>query len=149
MAIKIKIKKLCERAVVPKYATSGSAACDLCFAGECAETIKPGETKTLSTGIAISMGRTDIVALVYARSGLAAKNGIVPANCVGVIDSDYRGEIKVALYNHSDREFTVSPGDRIAQLMFAPVFAADFEEVDALDETERGEGGFGSTGISS
>ena len=148
MAIKVKIKKLCERAVIPKYATSGSAACDLCFAGDCAEIIAPGETKTLSTGIAISMGRTDLVALVFARSGLATKHGLAPANCVGVIDSDYRGEIKVALFNHSDKAFTVSPGDRIAQLMFAPVFAAEFEEADTLDETERGAGGFGSTGIS-
>ena len=148
MAIKVRIKKLCERAVIPKYATSGSAACDLCFAGDCAEIIAPGETKTLSTGIAISMGRTDLVALVFARSGLATKHGLAPANCVGVIDSDYRGEIKVALFNHSDKAFTVSPGDRIAQLMFAPVFAAEFEETDTLDETERGAGGFGSTGIS-
>lgn len=146
MEINVKIKKLKDTAVIPKYATPGSAACDLCFAGDEPEVICAGETKALSTGISISTGDSGVVALVYARSGLATKNGIAPANCVGVIDSDYRGEIKVALHNHSDRDYVVSPGDRIAQLMFAPVYTAAFELVDELDETERASGGFGSTG---
>ena len=101
----------------------------------------------IPTGIAISMGRDDVAAFVYARSGLASKHGIAPANCVGVIDSDYRGEIKVALKNHSDREFTVAPGDRIAQMVIAPIAVASFEAVSELDDTERGSGGFGSTGV--
>ena len=144
--MRVKIKKLCENAVIPKYATAGSAACDLCFAGEKEETIAPGETKALSTGIAISMEKSDCVALIYARSGLASKHGLAPANCVGVVDSDYRGEIKVALHNHSVESYTVAPGERIAQLLFAPVYTADFVETEVLDETDRGAGGFGSTG---
>lgn len=146
MEIPVKIKKLRENAVIPKYATSGSAACDLCYCGEEDLVIPAGKTVPVPTGIAISFGRDDIVALVYARSGMAIKSGIAPANCVGVIDSDYRGEILAGLHNHSEKDYTVSPGDRVAQLMFAPVYRAAFEEADSLDSTERGGGGFGSTG---
>ena len=146
MCIDVKVKKLRDDAVIPKYATAGSAAADLCFAGDGPVTILPGEAAMIPTGIAISMGRDDAAAFIYARSGLASKHGIAPANCVGVIDSDYRGEIKVALRNHSDEPFTVSPGDRIAQMVISPVIAASFGTVDELDETERGAGGFGSTG---
>lgn len=144
--MKIKIKKLRENAVVPQYATEGSAACDLCYAGDIDEVIKPGETKLIGTGIAIAAEK-GTVALIFARSGLATKCGIAPANCVGVIDSDYRGEIKVPLRNNSDREFKISNGDRIAQLMFTPFYKVDFDLCSKLDETERGCGGFGSTGI--
>lgn len=146
MNIPVKIKRLRENAVVPKYATDGSAACDLCAAIDEPVVIQSGKTAMISTGLAISVGRKDIAALIYARSGLASKSGIAPANCVGVVDSDYRGEIKVALHNHSENNFTVNPGERIAQLLFSPVYAADFEETDTLDDTSRGEGGFGSTG---
>ena len=147
MEIGIKIKKLRPDAKIPAYATEGSAACDLCFAGDGALTIAPGETAMVPTGLSISPGRGDVAAFIYARSGLAAKRGVAPANCVGVVDSDYRGEIKVALHNHSAEPFTVAPGDRIAQMVIAPVIKASFEVVSELDDTERSSGGFGSTGI--
>ena len=147
MEIKVRIKKLRGGARIPQYATAGSAASDLCYAGDEDITIAPGETRLVPTGLSVSMGRDDVAAFIYARSGLASKRGIAPANCVGVIDSDYRGEILVALKNGSDESFTVRPGDRIAQMVIAPVIRADFEETDALDETERADGGFGSTGI--
>lgn len=146
MKIPVKIKKLRENAIIPRYATDGAAACDLCYCGECDLVIPAGKTTPVPTGIAISFGREDVVALVYARSGMAIRSGIAPANCVGVIDSDYRGEIIAGLHNHSSQDYTVSPGDRVAQLLFAPVYTADFEEADTLDETERNDGGFGSTG---
>ena len=147
MDIKVKIKKLRDDAKIPLYATSGSAAADLCYAGDGELVIAPGETALVPTGLSISMGRDDVAAFIYARSGLATKRGIAPANCVGVIDSDYRGEIKVALRNHSAEPFTVTPGDRIAQMAISPVIRAVYEETDSLDETDRGGGGFGSTGI--
>ena len=147
MEIKVKIKKLRDDAKIPLYATSGSAAADLCYAGEGDIVIAPGETYLVPTGLSISLGCDDVAAFIYARSGLASKRGIAPANCVGVIDSDYRGEIKVALRNHSAEPFTVTPGDRIAQMAIAPVIRAVYEENETLDETERGGGGFGSTGI--
>lgn len=147
MEIGIKIKKLRPDAKIPAYATEGSAACDLCFAGDGELTIAPGETAMVPTGLSISPGRGDVAAFIYARSGLAAKRGVAPANCVGVVDSDYRGEIKVALHNHSAEPFTVAPGDRIAQMVIAPVIKASFEVVSELDDTERSSGGFGSTGI--
>ena len=142
----VKIKAVRDGAVIPKYATSGSAACDLCACIDGDIVIGVGEIAKVTTGIAISSGRDDVVALVFGRSGLGTKFGITLANSVGVIDSDYRGEIMVSLINRGKEPFTVSNGDRIAQLMFAPVYAAAFTEVDSLDETERGEGGFGSTG---
>ena len=147
MEIGIKIKKLRPDAKIPAYATEGSAACDLCFAGDGELTIAPGETAMVPTGLSISPGRADVAAFIYARSGLASKRGVAPANCVGVVDSDYRGEIKVALHNHSAEPFTVAPGDRIAQMVIAPVIKASFEVVSELDDTERSSGGFGSTGI--
>ena len=142
----VKIKAVRCGAVIPKYATSGSAACDLCACIDEDIVIEVGEIAKVTTGIAISSGRDDVVALVFGRSGLGTKFGITLANSVGVIDSDYRGEIMVSLINRGKEPFTVSNGDRIAQLMFAPVYTAAFTEVDSLDETERGEGGFGSTG---
>lgn len=146
MKFKVKIKKLRNDACVPEYATAGAAACDLCYAGDGVISLKPNETKLVPTGIAISMQDNTAAALIYARSGLASNHGIAPANCVGVIDSDYRGEIKVPLRNNSDTEFFISPKDRIAQLIFTPIYGAIFEECDELDKTCRGEGGFGSTG---
>jgi len=147
MEIKVKIKKLRDDAKIPLYATAGAAAADLCYAGDGEIVIDPGKTYLVPTGLSVSMGRDDVAAFIYARSGLASKRGVAPANCVGVIDSDYRGEIKVALRNSSSEPFTVTPGDRIAQMAISPVIRADFEECDALDETDRGGGGFGSTGI--
>ncbi len=147
MKINVDIK-LTRGACVPEYATSGSAAVDLRAALEGKSvTILPGGREKIPTGLSISPGRDDVVAIIAGRSGLGVKHGITMANGIGVIDSDYRGEISVTLVNHSDLPFTVNDGDRVAQMMFVPVFHADFHEVDSLDPTDRGEGGFGSTGI--
>lgn len=145
--IDVRIKFLKDNITLPEYATGGSAAVDLKCADDAPVVIKPGERVSVSTGIAISLPDAGVVALVCARSGLASKSGISLSNSVGVIDSDYRGEIKVSLINNSDTEFTVNTGDRIAQMMFVPVYTAKFEVCDSLDETDRGAGGFGSTGI--
>lgn len=147
MDTSVKIKKLRSDAVIPVYKTVGAAAADLCYAGDAPLVIKSGTTEKVPTGLAISLESADVVALIYARSGISTKFGIAPANCVGVIDSDYRGEITVPLHNHSENDFTVEAGDRIAQIMFAPVYRGVFEETESLDDTERGTGGFGSTGI--
>ena len=148
MELNVQVKRLRESASLPKYATPGSAAADLCADLDAPLTLQPGERAAVPTGLAISPGRNDLVALIFSRSGMGAKHGISLANSVGVIDSDYRGEIKVTLINHGGAAYTVQPGDRIAQLMFVPIFTAAFLPVSELDETERGEGGFGSTGRS-
>lgn len=145
-AVKVNIKRVREDAKIPCYATSGSAACDLVACIEEPIIIERFAHVSLPTGIAISPMRNDVVALVFSRSGMGCKHGICLSNGVGVIDSDYRGEIKVSLFNGGTESYTVNPGDRIAQLMFVPVCSADFNEVDVLDETDRGGGGFGSTG---
>ena len=111
-------------------------------------TIKSGERVLIPTGIAIALESNSYVAYIYARSGLAIKNGITLANCVGVVDSDYRGEVKVGIINLSDSNYTVKNGDRIAQMVIAPVIMPQIEEVNELDHTERASGGFGSTGRS-
>ncbi len=147
---KINVKiKLSRGMSLPKYATAGAAALDLCAAIDegTTLTIRPGERASVPTGISISPEDDGVVAIVAARSGLGIKRGINLANGIGVIDSDYRGEISVGLKNNSQEDFTVERGDRIAQLMFMPVYSASFIEADELDETERGAGGFGSTGI--
>lgn len=131
---------------LPFYATPGSAAMDLHACIDEAVTIPAGGRSMIPTGLAIALPSPDYVALVYARSGLGIKHGVAPANCVGVIDSDYRGEIIVGLQNSGESDFTVRPGDRIAQLMIAPVVRANLRMVEELDETARGAGGFGSTG---
>ena len=136
-----------EKVGQPFYATQGSAGMDLSACIDEPVTIKKGEIKIIPTGIAISLPSNEYVAYVYARSGLACKKGITLANCVGVIDSDYRGEIKCALINLGSEDFTVNFGDRIAQLVIASVAIADIVECEDLDETTRGSGGFGSTGI--
>ncbi len=143
----LKIKKLNENAIIPKRATSGSAGYDLsaCLA-EPIE-IKPGEIKKISTGISCELvSDIDAVLLIYARSSLATKHGITLANCVGVVDSDYRGEILVAMINHSTEPYTITHGERIAQLVITPVLLPTVEEASELTDTQRGEGGFGSTG---
>ena len=130
----------------PHFATPGSAAMDLCACLDGDVTLKAGARQVLPTGIAIALPSADYVALICARSGLASKHGITMANGVGVIDSDYRGELRVALFNESDTDYTIHDGDRIAQLMVLPVVRPTLEFVEELDETERGAGGFGSTG---
>ena len=131
---------------LPQFATPGSAAMDLLACIDSPVTLAPGARQTVPTGIAIALPGADYVALICARSGLASKHGITMANGVGVIDSDYRGEIAVGLVNLSDVSYTVQPGDRIAQLMVTPVVQPRVHLVPELDETERGAGGFGSTG---
>ena len=131
----------------PYYASPGAAAMDLHACTDEAVTIPAGGRAVIPTGIAIALPDPGYVALIFARSGLGIKHGIAPANCVGVIDSDYRGEILVGLQNSGDQDYTVQPGDRIAQLMITPVLQARISIVDTLDDTVRGAGGFGSTGI--
>ena len=131
---------------LPKFATSGSAAMDLLACIDSPVTLTPGARQTVPTGIAIALPSPEYVALVFARSGLGIRKGVCLSNGVGVIDSDYRGEIGVGLVNLGDAPYTVQPGDRIAQLMVVPVVQPAVTVVDDLDETERGAGGFGSTG---
>ena len=130
----------------PFYASAGAAGMDLCACVDEAVTIAPRQIVSLPTGIAIALPSADYVALVFARSGLGIKHGIALANGVGVIDSDYRGEIRVGLVNQSDAPYTIQPGDRVAQLAVVPVVQAQIIPCADLDETERGAGGFGSTG---
>ena len=130
----------------PTYATEGSAGLDLPACIDEAVTLNPGDRTAIPTGIAIELPSPDYVAYVFARSSLGLKKGITLPNAVGVIDSDYRGEIKVALTNISDEPYTINPGERIAQLVIAPVIKAEFKEKDELEQTQRGSGGFGSTG---
>ena len=143
----LKIKKLRENARVPFRATEGSAGMDLYACIEEPVTVAPRDIRLIPTGIAIALESPDYVAYVYARSGLAIKHGVAPANCVGVIDSDYRGEVCVGLTNFSAEPFVIQPGERIAQMVISPVVLPDIEVVDELDQTERGAGGFGSTGL--
>ena len=140
------IKKLDPRAKIPQRATSGSAGYDLYALLEHSVRVEPGKRACIPTGIAIALPSADYAALVYARSGLATKHGIIPANCVGVIDSDYRGEVLVNLANIGDEAYEIAPFERVAQLIVTPVVLPELVETDVLDETERGEGGFGSTG---
>ena len=139
------IKKLKEHAAMPSYGSAEAAGADLYACLETAVEIAAGGTAMIPTGLAMELPE-GTVGLVYARSGLASKKGLAPANKVGVIDSDYRGEVMVALHNHSAQAAVVEPGERIAQLVIAPVLRAAFAETDALSDTVRGEGGFGSTG---
>jgi dUTP pyrophosphatase len=148
--MKTDVKILLSRGMtMPAYATEGSAAVDMRAAIEedAPVTIQPGCRAMIPTGMAIALENANVVAILAARSGLAVKSGINLANGIGVIDSDYRGEICVGLYNSSDVPFTVHRGDRIAQLMFMPVYTANLIEAASLDETARGTGGFGSTGV--
>lgn len=144
MKFNVKIKKLNEKAVIPTYGSPYSAGADLYSAMD-EITIAPGETVLVKTGLALELP-VGYAGLIYARSGLASKRGLAPANKVGVVDCDYRGEVMVALHNHSNIPQTVAAGERIAQLVIAPYIVADFEETDELSDTVRGEGGFGSTG---
>ncbi|MBE7055148.1 MAG: dUTP diphosphatase [Ruminococcaceae bacterium] len=141
----VRIKKLSDNAVIPTYGSQFAAGADLYACEGEAVTINPHETKLIHTGIAMEIP-TGYAGLIYARSGIASKRGLAPANKVGVVDSDYRGEIMVALHNHSRDVQTIENGERIAQLVIAPYVVADFVLSEELDDTDRGAGGFGSTG---
>lgn len=141
----IKIKKLDDRAVIPTYGSDFSAGCDLYAVTDQDIDIKPSETVMIHTYLSMEIP-VGFAGLIYARSGLASKKGLAPANKVGVVDADYRGEIMVALHNHSNETQTISDGERIAQLVIAPFLKASFTEVEELSDTVRGSGGFGSTG---
>ncbi len=149
--IQVKIKKTTRengQAVnEPIYATAGSAGMDLCAYLEADLTIDPGAIVRVPTGIALQLPDSSIGGFVFPRSGLSSKHGVSLANCVGVIDSDYTGEVVCPVINHSDKAYTVKNGDRIAQIVFMPIYRANLIWVDELEDTERGAGGFGSTGI--
>ena len=144
--ITVKYKVLDARAKVPAYATPGSAAADLCAVLDEPLTLAPMERALVPTGLAIELPGAHSVALVYARSGLSIKHGLCMANGVGVVDSDYRGELKVPMVNLGREAYTIQPGERVAQLCIAPVYTAAFVPAEELGDTQRGEGGFGSTG---
>lgn len=145
MQYNVKIKKLKDNAIIPTYGSEYAAGADLYAAVDEAVTIEAGETKLIPTGIALAIP-AGFAGLIYARSGLASKRGLAPANKVGVIDADYRGEVMVALHNHGKEAQTIEAGERIAQMVIAPYITANFILSSELDETVRGEGGFGSTG---
>ena len=141
----IKVKRLRDGAVLPTYGTEFSAGADLYACLEETVTISPGETKAIPTGLAIELP-SGTAGLVFARSSLGTKRGLAPANKVGVIDSDYRGELMVVLHNHGKETQQIAPGERVAQLLVVPVFTPGFVEAEELSDTVRGTGGFGSTG---
>ena len=143
--MQVAIKKLNDNAILPSYGSEFAAGADLYACLESDVTVNPHETVLIPTGIAIELP-VGYAGLIYARSGLATKKGLAPANKVGVVDCDYRGEVKVALHNHSDIYQTVAAGERVAQLVITPYITAKFVECDELSETVRGAGGFGSTG---
>ena len=141
----LQIKKLRANAVLPLRATGGSVGYDLCAALEEPVTLNPGETKPVPTGLAMAIPE-GYGGFLFARSGLAVKHGIAPANCVGVIDSDYRGEVLIGLHNHGNTPYTIQPGERVGQLVLLAAALPEVTECEALEETQRGAGGFGSTG---
>lgn len=140
------VKKLHPRAKLPTYGSADAAGADLYALTDGPVCIPPGETVLFQTGLALAIPK-GYVGLTCARSGLATRQGLAPANKVGVIDADYRGELMVALHNHGQQPRTVQDGERIAQLLILPCLSPPFTEVDVLDDTERGSGGFGSTGL--
>lgn len=147
--MQVHIKLLNNTATVPTFGSADAAGCDL-YANLAAEngsvTIAPGTTYLVRTGVAMEIPK-GYAGFIYARSGLASKRGLRPANCVGVVDSDYRGEIMVALYNDSQVEQTINHGERVAQMVIGPYLRPEFVTVDELDDTDRGAGGFGHTGV--
>ncbi len=142
----LKIKRLHPQAQLPTRATQGSAGYDLYACIEQVVEILPGQTEKIPTGLAIQLESKNEVALIFARSSLGTKYGVAPANAVGVVDSDYRGEVCVCLRNFSDKPYTVQPQDRVAQLLVMPVVLPEIQEAQELEDSERGQGGFGSTG---
>ena len=143
--MQLKVKKLDARAILPTYGTEYSAGADLYAITDGTVTITPHETVLISTGLSIEIPE-GYCGLIFARSGMAVKRGLAPANKVGVIDADYRGEVKVALHNHTELPAEVECSERIAQLAIVPFLKVEFEEADELSDTVRGVGGFGSTG---
>ena len=141
----IRVKKLSPNAILPTYGSNEAAGADLYACLEAAVTIAPGETAFIPTGLALEVPK-HCAGLVYARSGLACKRGLAPANKVGVIDSDYRGEICVVLHNHGSQPQIIEHGDRVAQLVITPVLQPEYVAAETLDDTARSGGGFGSTG---
>ena len=141
----IPVKKLRPNAILPTYGSAEAAGADLYACLEEENTIAPGETYFVPTGLALEVPR-GCAGLIYARSSMGAKRGLAPANKVGVIDSDYRGEVRVVLLNHGSQPQTIQPGERIAQMIITPVLTPVYEEVEDLSDTDRGTGGFGSTG---
>lgn len=145
MSQPVAVKKLNPNARLPVYGSEFAAGADLCACLDAPLTIAPGETVFVHTGLAMEIP-VGYAGLVYARSGLASKRGLAPANKVGVVDSDYRGELMVALHNHGAEAQTIEDGERIAQMVITPYLTAQFFETDELSDTVRGTGGFGSTG---
>lgn len=145
LSANVPIKKLNDKAVIPTYGSEYAAGADLYACIDEPVSIEPGETTLIKTGLAMEIP-AGYAGLIYARSGLASKKGLAPANKVGVIDADYRGEVMVALHNHSNVAASIEPQERIAQLVITPYLTAHFEEMDELSDTVRGAGGFGSTG---
>lgn len=143
--MQIAVKKLRKEAILPTFGSKEAAGADLYACLEAPVTVEPGKTVFIPTGLAMELP-VGYVGLIYARSGLACKRGLAPANKVGVIDSDYRGEFIVALYNHGEQPQVISPAERIAQLVVTPVLMPEYVETASLSDTKRGEGGFGSTG---
>lgn len=143
--MRVEVKRLSETAVLPVRGSAQAAGYDLCADISGKLTIKPGETVKVETGLAFALPE-GYFGGIFARSGLSTKKGLRPANCTGVVDSDYRGPVIVALHNDSDTEQVIEPGERIAQMILLPYLTAEFDEVKELDETVRGAGGFGSTG---
>lgn len=139
------VKKLHPNAILPTYGSDGAAGADLYACLDETVTIEPGETVKIPTGLAMEIPE-NYAGLIYARSSLGTKRGLAPANKVGVVDSDYRGEVCVMLLNHGKEPQSIAPGERIAQLLITPVLKVSFEETDELSDTRRGAGGFGSTG---
>ena len=144
--LKIVDSRIGPEMAIPEYATQGSAGLDLRACLDDALALKPGQTELISTGIAIHLGDPTLAATILPRSGLGHKHGVVLGNLVGLIDSDYQGPLMVSCWNRSENTYTIEPGERIAQLVILPVLKAQFSIVDEFEQTQRGEGGFGSTG---
>ena len=147
MNLNVKIKRLHPTVTLPAYASDCAAGMDVHAAIDVPVEIPPHARVRIPCGFAIAPERNDIAALLFARSGLAHKKGLAPSNAVGVIDADYRGEVMVSVLNSSDETYVMQPDERFAQMVFVPVYTASLLEVEELDETERGAGGFGSTGV--
>lgn len=143
---RIAIKAMRPGAKIPTRETEGSAGYDLAAYIDEAVTLQPGDRVLIPTGIAVAIPDSSCAVFIYARSSLGVKYGVIPSNCVGVIDSDYRGEIMVGLHNTFPEAYTIQPGDRIAQMVFQPIYTPLLHEVKELPDTHRGDGGFGSTG---
>lgn len=141
----VRVKKLHPNAILPTYGSKYAAGADLYACLDAPVTIAPGETYWVSTGIALEVPH-GCAGLVFARSSMGAKRGLAPANKVGVVDSDYRGEVRVVLFNHSPEPQTIAPGERVAQFVITPVVTPAYVEAEELEQTDRGAGGFGSTG---